>query len=173
MTSCPERPYWNLPNTRSTTLKADKAYIDLLEAESTWAMKYVFSNTNPLEPRQHPIMGLNAPNTGGCQMKQYNSMLPRNFRMQTRASQNRLHTELFGTAPYMALGRGVLKHVDVSTMLQQGNWVPEGPSRTLMESKWDRNQFVTIPKELKQLKPELRYGSMTRVGPSYMQPHDP
>lgn len=155
-----------------TTLRADKAYIDLLEAESTWPMKYLFGQTNPVRPRDRPIQGSHTPGVGGCQADVYSSLLPTNFRMQVRASQNRLQTELFGTAPFLGLGQGVLKNTDTSSMLMQGTRVSERGARVLMERNYGRLGFVTVPAELRDLPHELRYGALTRVSASYLQPHD-
>lgn len=155
---------------RDTTLRADKAYIDLMEAESTWAFKYVFTNTNPVDPRRD-AMWADVPGVAPAAIPVFNRLLPENYRMKHRASQNRPRTELFGTAPYRGLGRGVLDHVDVSTQLQQGNWVPEKGSRILTEIELNRREFVTIPADLRELPFESRYGAMTRAAPAYMQPH--
>ena len=156
---------------RETTLRADKAYIDLLEAESTWAFKYNFSRTNAVNPRMNTMWSA-VPGVPINNVRTYNTLLPTNFRMQTRASQNRPQTELFGTAPYIALGRGQLKYTDTSSSLQQSNRVTGRGSRTLTEIDMNRYDFVSVPKDLTNLPFETRYGSMTRVGPSYMQPHD-
>lgn len=158
---------------RATTLRADKAYIDLLEAQSTWAHKYVFTQTNPVNARQQPMWGLHDQGVPGAQMATYNNLLPTNFRMQVRSAHNKPQTELFGTAPYMALGRGELRHTDTATKLRQSNWVPVRGSRMLSELNYDRFDFVTLPRELLAGAPtDLRYGALTRVGPAYMQPHD-
>lgn len=158
---------------QATTLRADKAYIDLLEAESTWPFKYVFSRTNPVNPRRNPMWGLNDQGVPIGGVAVYNRLLPANYRMQVRAAHNRPQTELFGTAPYIALGRGPLRYPDTSSLLQQGNWVPGRGSRTLSEVDYNRFDFVTLPKGLtEQTGADLRYGAMTRVGPAYMQPHE-
>jgi len=159
-------------NARATTLRADKAYIDLLEAESTWANKYVFSRTNPVQSRQRPLWGLTEHGVPASKMNTYNTLLPTNFRVQVRAAQNKPQTELFGTAPYIALGRGPLRYTDTSSLLQQSNWVSGRGSRSISEIDYDRFDFVQMPKDLTGLAPELRYGAFTRVGPAYLQPHD-
>lgn len=159
-------------NARATTLRADKAYIDLLEAESTWPSKYVFSRTNPVNSRQNPMWGLTDHGVPGARIGTYNKLLPTNFRMQVRAAQNKPQTELFGTAPYIALGRGVLRHTDTSSLLQQSNWVERRGSRSIAEIDYNRFEYVSIPKNLSALAPELRFGAMTRVAPAYLQPHD-
>jgi len=158
---------------RETTLRADRAYIQLLEAESTWPNKYVFSRTNPVNPRTNP-MWADVPGVPGAAVDAYNRLLPINFRMQTRSSQNKPQTQLFGRAPFIARGKGELRYTDTSTMLQQSNWVPGRGSRKLTEMNVDRNDFVTIPRDLATLPFESRLGQMTRTGPSYMQrqPHE-
>lgn len=155
---------------RATTLRADKAYIDLLEAESTWPFKYVLSRTQPVAPRAFPMWGLHDQGVPTGDVKTYNTLLPRNYRMQVRASQNKPQTELFGTAPYTALGRGLLRFTDTNSLLQQGNWVTGRGARILGELPWDRNQFVHIPEALQNLPVETRKGAGTRIGPSYMRP---
>lgn len=160
-----------LPNASQAALRADPSYIGLLEAESTWAAKYNFSRPNPTAPRRFPIQGMHRPSFGPTEVDAYNALLPQNFRVQTRAAHNRPQTELFGRAPYVALGRGVLNHVDTSTLLKHGNPIIDR-TRQLSERQWDRASFVTVPKELRDLPHESRLGELTRVGPEYAQPHD-
>jgi hypothetical protein len=102
----------------------------------------------------------------------YNKLLPANFRMQVRAAHNRPQTELFGTAPYTALGRGELRYPDVSSQVQRGTWVSGRTSRSIAEVDYNRFDFVNVPKDLADPSEELRYGLITRVGPTYLQPHD-
>ena len=174
MPTCAE-PRLYIPPASQAALRADKNYIALLEAESTWAFKYQFTRPNPAWPRAFPIQGLNLPRPGPAQMDAYNSLLPAHFRAKVRASQNRPQTELFGTAPYVALGRGVMHHVDTNTALLHSNPVHERGSRVLTEREWDTRAFITVPRELRELPVDLRVGQTTRVAPSYLQrqPHDP
>lgn len=158
-------------NARATTLRADRQYIDLLEAESTWPFKYVFSRTNPVNPRVNP-MWADVPGVPIGGVDAYNSLLPANYRMQIRASQNRPQTELFGTAPYIALGRGPLKYTDTQSSLQQSNWVAGKGSRMINEIDLYRYDFVTLPPDLVNIPFDSRLGQMTRAGPAYMQPHE-
>lgn len=153
----------------ATTLRADKAYIDLLEAESTWPTKYVFARPNPVDARRHPIWGLHEQGVPATHVDTYNKLLPTNFRVQVRASHNRPQTELFGTAPYTALGRGLLRYPDTSSAVRQGTWVPTRGSRTAAEVDYNRFDFVHVPRELTEPVNEMRYGVYTRLGPSYMQ----
>lgn len=162
-----------LPPAQNAGLRADNDYLRLLEAESTWAFKYNQAQVNPGDPRRFPIQGLNAPHMGPSQVATYNRLLPYNYRVEHRSSRNRLETELFGRAPYIALGRGVMFHVDDSTKLAQGNPLFDRGNRVIMERPWDRRQFVTIPHDLKTLPVETRKGQITRMAPQYLQPHDP
>lgn len=154
------------------TLRADKAYIDLLEAESTWPSRYVLSRPNPLAPRAFPIQGLNAPHIGPAQVGVYNALLPDNYRVRVQSSHYRLDTELAGRAAFLGRGDGVMRHVNVSTALLQGNRVSERGSRTLAEREWDRRDFVAVPRALTSLDVDTRLGEVTRVGPQYLQPRD-
>lgn len=162
----------NFPNAAQASLRTDPNYIALLEAQSTWPFSYRFGRVNPTNPRAHPIQGLNAPSWGPSQVDTFNRLLPVNFRMDVRSSQHRPTTELFGTAPYIALGRGVLHHVDVNSMLQQGNPLFDRGNRTVTERGWDRAHFVTIPDDLRNIPFETRKGETTRISPQYMQPHE-
>lgn len=162
-----------LPRASNGGLRSDRDYLALLEAESTWPAKYHFARMNPGNPRWAPIQGLNAPHIGPAQVGVFNTLLPRHFRVQHRSSQNRLETELFGRSPYIALGRGIMFHVDDSTKLQQGNPLFDKGGRLVAERTWDRRDFVTIPDQLRNLPVETRKGQVTRQCPQYLQPHDP
>lgn len=161
-----------MPTAAQASLRADRDYLALLEAQSTWPTRYHFARINPTAPSAFPIQGLNAPHMGPPQIPHFNKLLPANFRVDVRSSQHRLQTELFGRAPYIALGRGIMNHVDTNTMLQQGNPIFERGNRVLAEKPWDRRDFVTMPADLKNLPVETRKGALTRVGPQYLQPHD-
>lgn len=165
-------PQMYIPPAAQAALRADPDYLRLLEAESTWAFKYHLTRTNPWTPRAFPVQGLNNPAMGPGQVDAYNSLLPSHYRVKHRASQNRPQTELFGTAPYIALGRGIMHHVDVNSMLQQGHWTQDRGQRVLMEREFDRKHFVSIPAALRNLPFETRKGEGTRVSPEYLQPHD-
>ena len=172
MSCAGHHPLHGMLSASATTLRADADYIRLLEAESTWPALYRFARPNAVQARTHPIQGLHWLGVPACGVDVYSRLLPRHFRVHTRAAQNRPQTELYGTAPYVALGRGGLMHVDTETRLQHGDWVQGKGSRSVSELDFDRFDFVTLPGELKKLNPEMRYGQITRVGPSYMQPRD-
>lgn len=155
---------------RETTLRADKAYIDLMEAESTFPLRYVFNNTQPVNPRRTP-MWADVPGVPACAIDTYTKLLPYHYRLQHRASQNRPQTELFGRAPYRAQGRGDLEHIDASNRMRFANRIPDRASRIFTEEvELDRFEFVTVPKLLRDLPFDSRMGRMTRSAPGYVQP---
>lgn len=165
---CQRVPHMN-PATK-TALRADAAFMRLQEAESTWALKYEFSRPNALDPRAFPIQGQTRVAPGPQQVDTF--LRPTHERVHRRASQHRLHTELYGTAPYTFVGRGILNHVDASTQLRTRDSCADR-TRRVAERAWDRQYFVTVPEELTDLPADhLRVGAMTRVGPAYAQPRD-
>ena len=151
---------------RRTALETDAAYIRLLDAQSTWPYRYAMGVPQP-KCLGTPILGLNAPHVGTEQVDVYNTLLPRHMRVKVRASRNRPQTEMYGTAPYMGLGRGGLLYPDVSTELRMSNRVPRDRNRALMETNMTREEFVHVPRELRELPFDTRMGAMTRVGPEY------
>lgn len=160
-----------MQNARETALRTDRSYINLLEAESTWPFKYAFSRPNPVDPRRTPMWG-QVPGVPSRQVDLESRLQPVHFRVQTRAAHNKPQTELFGTAPYTALGRGQLKYVDIASLLQQGNLVSSRGSKTLCELDLWRYDFVSLPPELRNLPFDSRLSQATRLGPDYLQPHD-
>lgn len=161
------------PQASQASLRADQNYINLLAAESGWPFQYNMSRPNPTTSRAFPVQGLVRSSVGPSDINTYNGLLPVHYRVAKRASQNRPQTELVGRAPYTALGRGLAYHVDDNSALMHGNSTSRDTSRAqLSESTWDRRQFVAMPSDLADLPTELRFGEMTRTGPSYAQPHD-
>ena len=154
---------------KDTTLRADRAYIQLLEAASTWPTKYVFTRTNPVNPRAL-AMWAEVPGVPAAAVDTYNRLLPISFRSQVRSAENKPQTALYGTAPF--LGRGQLAYTNTSSLLQQGQFVPGRGSRTVTEIDMRRSDFVTIPTSLSSLPFEARLGELTRFAPTYSQPHD-
>ena len=162
------------PAAAQASLRADAKYLDLLGAQSAWPAQYAMSRPNAVQARSQPRLGLVAGAVGPQSVDTYNTLLPQAYRVAKRASQNRLQTELVNTAPYVAVGRGVANHVDSSSALLLGRGSARGDASraTLAEGTWDRRDFVALPSELRRLPVEMRFGEMTRVGPSYAQPHD-
>jgi hypothetical protein len=163
-----------MQSAQATSLRTDSAYTQLLEAQSVWPFLYHFARTNPVNSRPRPIQGLWSQGVPPADVPQFNRLLPSHFRVKHRASQNRPQTELFGTAPYRALGRGTARHVDASSaLLVGGDWAANKGSRSAAtEAHFDRSYFVSIPVPLRRLETELRYGASTRMSPAYAQPHD-
>lgn len=163
-----------MQSAQATSLRTDHAYTQLLEAQSVWPFLYNFARTNPVNSRPRPIQGLWSQGVPPAEVPQYNRLLPAHFRIKHRASQNRPQTELFGTAPYRALGRGTARHIDASSaLLLGGDWgALKGSRSATTERQFDRSYFVTIPADLRRLETELRYGVTTRMSPSYAQPHE-
>lgn len=152
-----------LVNGRDTGLSADPAYLALLEAQSTWPGQYVFGTTVPVNPCNAPLWGGNRKHVGGGQVDGYNSLLAAGQRVQKRAAQHRLETELYGTAPLM-LRRASDQAIDAGTRLRWGESVHKEGARVLTEEDFKRRGFVTLPGPLLDL-PETRLGRLTRVGP--------
>lgn len=165
-------PSWSEPT--STLLTSDRTYQELLEAESTFAAKYVMDAP---QPRGRPPLPqrLTAPafpervHVGGPQVDVDTSLQPEFTRVRMRASQNRPQTELFSPAPYVAIGRGTLRNIDAANQA----WFPANANskrstgaRRLAETPVARFEFVNVPPALEK----CRGGKLTRVGPQYVRP---
>lgn len=129
---CQRVPHMN-PATK-TALRADAAFLRLQEAESTWPSTYGFSRPNALDPRAFPIQGQTSVAPGPEQVGAF--LRPTHERVHRRASQHRLHTELYGTAPYTFVGRGILNHVDASTQLRTRNASADRTRRMEEQGRW-------------------------------------
>lgn len=152
-------------NASQTVLASDRDYITLLEAQSTWPMKYRFGTPQPVGVRDSAIRGQMKSHMADGVVPTYNTMLPNHVRFQMRASQNRLHTELYGRAPIMT-NRGQAKQMDLSSQLRQSTVMFKTNVRKVMEETMNRPDFVTMPRQLVEL-PETRFGRMTRAAPTY------
>ncbi len=151
-----------------TALKSDREYVKLLDAQSRWPFGYVMSMPQPVNAFRRAIEGQTTVYVGARQVRGFNHLLPRFTRMQVRASQNKPETELFGTAPYVALGRGHLRNIDASNTLYYGA-KPTNlnlPRRTIVETPLDRTDFI----DYEPTAADFRLGAMTRVGPQYLKP---
>ena len=161
-------------NARDAALASDPAYIRLLEAQSVWPGNYVFGTTMPVNTCQAPLWGGNRAHVGPGQVPAYNAMLSSHSRVDRRASQHRLQTELYGRAPLMRL-RNFDANVDSGSRLRWGEAVHKEGARRLTETDLSRPDFLTLPEALTAL-PETRLGRLTRGGPDYIdaqaaQPH--
>lgn len=154
---------------RDTSLNSDRQYVHLLDAQSKWPTQYVMSNTQPVDPMRRPIDGQATVHLGPQQVGSYNHLLATHTRTILRASQNKPQTELFGTAPYVALGRGHLRNIDASNASRFGGAttsmrVPKG---ILSERQLDRFDFIDFKPRVERMQ---RGGVLTRVGPQYLRP---
>ena len=105
----------------ATGLGADPAYLDALERQSTWPFRYVVSqrHRDASSPAYVASEGPRGRHVGAAQIAAFNRLLPSHSRATTLAKHHKLNTELFGTAPYVAVGRGTLRDVDNSTRLRE------------------------------------------------------
>lgn len=153
---------------KQTSLLTDSDYSRLLDAQSRWPLGYVFSNTQPTNPYKRAIDGQAIVYPGGNQVESLNRLLPLFTKVDQRPSQYRPQTELFGTAPYVALGRGHLRNIDASNAVLFG-YKPTHmnlPRRILVERPVERADYIDV----KPVVEDQRTGLMTRVGPQYLRP---
>lgn len=152
-----------------TTLKTDRQYTALLDAQSKWPNQYVMGTTQPTDKQGVAIDGRAQVHVGAGQVDAYNRLLPEFTTVRERRSQNKPQTELFGTAPYVAQGRGHLKNIDASNASWFGAEVTHmnDPRRQVIAEKvYDRYDFVDV----KPTAADLRLGQITRTGPTYLRP---
>lgn len=153
---------------RETSLKSDVEYVRLLDAQSRWPAQYVMSNTQPVNPARRAIDGQSTVHVGPRQVVPYNNLLGEHTRTRVRASQNKPQTELFGTAPYVAVGRGHLRNIDASNAALFGaiNTSMNLPHRILSERQLNRFDFIDYKPRVER----QRTGLVTRMGPQYVRP---
>jgi hypothetical protein len=152
-----------------TTLKTDRQYTDLLDAQSKWPNQYVMSTTQATSRQGVPIDGRAQVHVGGSQIDTFNRLLPEFTTVRHRRSENKPQTELFGTAPYVAQGRGHLQNVDASNAAWFGAEVTHmnDPRRqNLAEARIDRFDFLDV----RPSAADLRLGQITRAAPKYLRP---
>lgn len=154
---------------RQTSLQTDVEYTRLLDAQSRWPLGYVMGNTQPTNPFKRAIDGQATVYPGASQVVTLNRLLqPVYTKMAQRPSQYRPQTELFGTAPYVAIGRGHLRDIDASNRMLFG-YKPTHmnlPRRILVERPIDTSQYIDVKPAVER----QRVGLMTRVGPQYLRP---
>lgn len=156
----------------NTLLSADLSYQRLLEFESTFANRYHMAQPQPRAAAPQPPCRLTAESfpesvhIGAAQIDVFNSLLAVHSRVHLRAAHNKPATELFGTSPYVALGRGTLRNVDASNALHYPNPVTRRVGRRIAEIELNRFDFV----DAKPVVDAARAGRTTRAGPQYAQP---
>lgn len=153
---------------QSTSLHSDARYVRLLDAQSRWPNQYVMAQTQPQQLRDRAIDGQATAHVGKEQVTTYNTLLSEHTRVKVRASQNRPQTELFGTAPYVALGRGHLHNIDASNAARFPVFTDLNmPKRILTERQLDRWDYVTYKPRVEATQ---RGGVLTRIGAQYVRP---
>lgn len=152
-----------------TTLKTDKQYTALLDAQSQWPNRYHMGTTQPTDKEGIAIDGRAQVHVGGAQIDTYNRLLPEFTTARLRKSENKPQTELFGTAPYVAQGRGHLQNIDASNSAWFGAKVTHmNDPRRQETAEWvyDRYDFLDV----KPSATDLRLGQITRTAPKYLRP---
>lgn len=151
-------------------LRNDMSYLRLLDSDSTAPYKYVVGYAPRQEPRW--LQGRVAVGVGGAEVDG-DATLQRNRDHYTRvvlpAASNQPNTELFGTAPFMALGRGGLTNNQGAALnFVQGRADTPRRTRVLTEEKpWDRFEFLGSRPRVEDTM-QQRAGVGTRAGPVYM-----
>ena len=151
-------------------LRNDMSYLRLLDSDSTMPYKYVVGYAPRQEPRW--LEGRVAIGVGGAEVDD-DSMLQRARDHSTRvvlpAASNKPNTELFGTAPFMALGRGGLtNNQGLALNFTQGRADIPRRTRLLTEEKnWDTFAFLGSKPRVEDTL-QQRAGAATRAGPVYM-----
>ena len=151
-------------------LRNDMSYLRLLDSESTMPYKYLVGYAPRQEPRW--LQGRVAIGVGGAEVDG-DSMLQRARDHSTRvvlpAASSKPNTELFGTAPFMALGRGGLtNNQGLALNFTQGRADIPRRTRLLTEEKsWDTFAFLGSKPRVEDTL-QQRAGAATRAGPVYM-----
>ena len=152
-----------------TTLRTDKDYTALLDAQTRWANQYVMSTPQATDKQGHAIDGRVAVHVGAGQVDAFNRLLPEYTTARLRKSENKPQTELFGTAPFVARGLGHIRNADASNAAWFGakhTHVNVPRRQAIAETEFDRFDFITV----KPSGADLRLGQMTRVAPQYVRP---
>ncbi len=151
-------------------LRNDMSYLRLLDSESTAPYKYVVGYAPRQEPRW--LEGRVAIGVGGGEVDD-DSKLQRARDHHTRvvlpAASNQPNTELYGTAPFMALGRGGLTN-NQGLALNFAHGRADIPRRTRLlteEKPWDRFEYLGSKPRVEETIQQLS-GVSTRSGPVYM-----
>jgi hypothetical protein len=98
----------------------------------------------------------------------YNKIgVPPTTRSKRLKSQQEINTELYGTAPYLGSGDGVMFNVEKSTMLRDSTPTLRGArSRYLMADKsYNRWDFLTVPTAAQTVNSQI--GMESRAEPAY------
>jgi hypothetical protein len=143
-------------------------YTDLYRDQSTWPLRYITTQTQPTDPLK-PVLGLNVPEgVAPGLIEVYNKIgVPPPTRTKRLKSEQEINTELYGTAPYLGSGDGVMFHVEKSTMLRDSIPTLRGArSRHLMaDPSYNRWDFLTVPTAAQSVSSQI--GAESRAEPAY------
>lgn len=151
-------------------LRNDMSYLRLLDSDSTAPYKYITGYAPRNEPRWlegRVAVGVGAAEVDGDTTLQ--RARDHHTRVVLPAASNQPNTELFGTAPFMALGRGGLTN-NQGLALNFVNGRADIPRRTRLlteEREWDHWQYLGSKPRVEETM-QQRAGVGTRSGPVYM-----
>ena len=128
-------------NTRAKTAAA--MYKNNGMVDTTFGSRYAFSRPVPVNAGR-PIMGLASVGVGADgTVGDYNHVaIPRSTRTKRLRSQQENNYEVYGTAPYLGRGDGVILHPQLSTRLRNPRVVDEKSRYHMAEHKINRWDFV-------------------------------
>lgn len=137
------------------------SYAQLHRDQSTWPLEYVLTQTQPIDAFR-PALGLNAPGVGSDQIAVSNVLdIPPTSRTQRIKSQLELWTELYGTAPYLGGGDGIIYDVETSNALRDSIYMLRGQrSRHWMaDQPYDTWSFIDVPNASQDVVTQVGYPS--------------
>lgn len=145
----------------------NRAFINLTRDQSTWPLTYIFGATQPVDPRR-PALGLNAPGVNSDAVTTYNEIgVPPTSRTKRLKSQQEISTELYGTAPYLGSGDGVMFNIETSTRLRDSIPMLRGyRSKYITADKpYDTWSFNYVPNAAQPVLTQV--GVQSRAEPAY------
>ena len=136
----------------------------LTQPDPTWQYQWVTSRPRPADP-QRPIFG--GPTVGaGAVAEAFNSVaIPTATRVRRLRSEDHVSTEVYGTAPYLGRGDGIMLHVETSNRLRDGIPVLRGDKGRYSEYPISRWHFVDQPLAVQSVNDQL--GEQARLMPIY------
>jgi len=145
----------------------NRTYLDLSRDQSTWPLTYIMSETQPVNPRR-PALGLITPGVNADVVNAYNVVgVPPTTRTKRLKSQQEINTELYGTAPYLGSGDGVMFDVETSTKLRNSTPLLRGYRSKYItaDKQYDTWSFNYIPNAVQPVTDQI--GAQSRVELAY------
>jgi len=142
-------------------------HMELSRDQSTWPFQYLTTQTQPIHPRR-PALGLNAPGVTGAVIDVYNQVgVPPTSRTKRMKSQEQINTELYGTAPYLGSGDGIMFDVGTSTTLRDSVPMLRGERSRHHVSDVSYNQwyYLTVPPAAQSVADQ--FGMQSRAEAAY------